>query len=141
MKVLIDEKKIEEMRKNYEFLRKYVYSCVAIDELGSHVINNYIVIEFCVNGDVNKRELIMYDGVQVLVKFRTHNGDLIVILNNKKGWFTTESEFKLTNHTFTEEEENTIYNVINHICSIIKNNEQQTLKRINELIKSPIPES
>lgn len=67
-------------------------------------------------------------------KISDNNGELIVTLNNKKGYYVTQPEFKITNHAFNKDELAIINKAISYLIELIKDSESETVAKLDALM-------
>lgn len=81
-------------------------------------------------------EIIELLASESLLSFRISdtNGELIVILNNKKGYYVTKPELKITNHTFNKDELAIIEKAISYLVELIKDIESETVAKLDALM-------
>nr|DAJ68127.1 MAG TPA: hypothetical protein [Caudoviricetes sp.] len=123
--------------EQYKFLKNYMHAIVTcLDSSDSIRLTSNILVyrDNCMKSTII--EIFELLTTKTLISFRISdtNGELIVTLNNKKGYYVTQHEFKITNHAFNKDELAIIYKAISYLIEVIKDSETKTVEKLDELM-------
>lgn len=123
--------------EQYKFLKDYMHVIVTcLDSSDSIRLTSNILVyrDKCVKSTIIEIIELLTTRTLLSFKISDNNGELIVTLNNKKGYYVTQPEFKITNHAFNKDELAIIDKAISYLIELIKDSETKTVEKLDEMM-------